>query len=342
MVDQPSLTVFVSYSHDSDAHAAWVRKLAGLLEELPEFHVVFDQYDLRPGMDLTHFMDLAVKSDRVVVVVTPEYVRKATERVGGVGYEVSIISADVLANQLADRVVPLLRAGTQRPSFLQSKVYVDFANESRLAAAIEELRAALLQLPRAIRPGKKAPLAASPRSDVTAPPRQPVPQADLLDDLNRVNGELRASTRALESFGDTVDAIRAAGRWSSMIGLAVPAELSRAEVDAHRALREHRQLLDDVMGVAGDVHRNSNLPDEVRTRLGEVLDHLAELRDQAARAEPLLASMRNGLTAHGLTQTAEYLALTDSQRRVRIALRQYAELVRHLRSDIFWREPRQS
>src|ERR1051325_987339 len=96
-------------------------------------------------MDLTNFMDRSVKSDRIVVVITPEYVRKATERVGGVGYETSIISADVLANQFADRVVPIIRMGAHQPAFLQSRVYVNFTDDQRFGTALQELRDALLQ-----------------------------------------------------------------------------------------------------------------------------------------------------------------------------------------------------
>lgn len=167
------LTVFVSYSHDSDTHATWVQKLADALEEMPAFHVIFDRYDLRPGMDLTNFMDRSAKSDRIVVVITPEYVRKATRRIGGVGYETSIISADVLANQLADRVVPIVRSGMQQPVFLQSKVYVNFADETRFGAALRELRDALLQVPRATRPPKRngddIPASAESEPDATLP-----------------------------------------------------------------------------------------------------------------------------------------------------------------------------
>lgn len=48
--------VFLSYSHDDEAHLSWVRNLAETLE-LGAVHVTFDQWNLQLGMDLTHFME---------------------------------------------------------------------------------------------------------------------------------------------------------------------------------------------------------------------------------------------------------------------------------------------
>jgi hypothetical protein len=151
----PPLTVFVSYTHESESHNVWVRRLANGIEEFAEFHVLFDGYDLHAGKDLTHFMERSLAADRVVVVITAAYVDKATKRDGGVGYESSVISAELLDDQLADRFVPVLREGLARPAFLRSKVYVDFRDDNLFEEALLELRAALLHLPTAQRPPKK-------------------------------------------------------------------------------------------------------------------------------------------------------------------------------------------
>lgn len=146
--------MFVSYAHDSDEHSAWVKRLADALEQRPDFNVVFDQYELHGGKDLTHFMERGVASDRIVVVVTPGYSKKAETRTGGVGYEASIISAELLGNQLADRFVPVLRSGDERPTFLKSKVFVDFRRDSEFEGAFRKLVAALQRTPAAVRPAK--------------------------------------------------------------------------------------------------------------------------------------------------------------------------------------------
>jgi hypothetical protein len=133
----------------------WVRRLADAIEEMREFHVIFDGYALHGGKDVTHFMDQGLTAERVVVVITPEYVRKATARIGGVGYESNVISAELLNDQLADRYIPVLRAGMQQPTFLRSKLYVDFRDDSRFDLALNDLRSALLRLAPAERPTKK-------------------------------------------------------------------------------------------------------------------------------------------------------------------------------------------
>lgn len=149
------LSVFVSYSRDSDIHRKWVERLANALEPMREFHVVFDGYELHAGKDLTHFMERGVTSDRVVVVITPEYVRKATARVGGVGYESSVISSALFQDQLTDRFVPVLREGIEIPPFLRTKLYVDFRDDDRFESALAELRSALLRLAPLRRPSKE-------------------------------------------------------------------------------------------------------------------------------------------------------------------------------------------
>lgn len=148
------VTVFISYARESAVHNEWVKQLADTLEKLPDFTVVFDQYDLHAGKDLTHFMERGLQCQRVVAVITPEYVRKAGVRSGGVGYESSVISADVLADQLSARVVPVLRSGNDRPPFLRSKLFVDFRTDARYDVSFAELRHALLGSPMARRPLK--------------------------------------------------------------------------------------------------------------------------------------------------------------------------------------------
>jgi hypothetical protein len=68
--------VFISYSHDSDDHKAWVRKLAEDLR-LNGVDATIDQWEVGPGTDLVAFMEREVTtSDRVVVICTPPLCRK--------------------------------------------------------------------------------------------------------------------------------------------------------------------------------------------------------------------------------------------------------------------------
>src|SRR5580765_6707460 len=136
-------SVFVSYARESAEHNSWVRRLADALERLPEFRLTFDQYELHAGRDIPQFMERGLACERIVVVVTPEYVRKATSRVGGVGFESSVIAAELASDALADRFVPVLRDGLKVPAYLMSKLYVDFREDRKFETALAELVSAL-------------------------------------------------------------------------------------------------------------------------------------------------------------------------------------------------------
>jgi hypothetical protein len=236
----------MSYSRDSQERVAWVTRLADLLERRREFHVIFDEYDLHGGRDLTHFMERGVRSDRVVVVVTPEYVRKAEGRHGGVGYESSIISADVLREQLADRVVPVLRLGNNRPAFLESKVFIDFRDDARFEKACSELIAALNRAPAAERPAKTTvgraarPTQGHRASPASAPADGPRPLVVLRCDANGERNPL--ALPSVENIGDApaanvkiedikVTGARGAGTFRE-IDILRPGEVREAVFDA--------------------------------------------------------------------------------------------------------------
>jgi|GEM_PF-5861978 len=149
-------TVFVSYSWDSEEHKQWVLSVAEALHREPDIDVVFDQFDVWPGKDLTHFMEQGLKCERVVVVSTPSYVSKSRDRVGGVGYECSLITADLVKDMGQDTFIPVLRAGEDVPAFLGTKLRLDFRDSSRFEESMERLIAAIRREPEARRPGKHA------------------------------------------------------------------------------------------------------------------------------------------------------------------------------------------
>ena len=83
-------TVFISYSHDNAEHTEWILSLSkDLLENGVD--VILDQYELSAGKEMTFFMERAVLADKILIILTPEYNSKATNRKGGVGFELSLI-----------------------------------------------------------------------------------------------------------------------------------------------------------------------------------------------------------------------------------------------------------
>lgn len=138
--DAPS--VFISYSWDNDEHKAWVLSLAEKLAQ-NYIYVYLDRYDLTAGKDMTHFMENAVsKSRHVLIILTPNYKLKAEKRKGGVGYETSIITAEIFKSTLSDKFIPILKNGTAEtsvPTFLGTKINIDMTNDSIFKESFEQL-----------------------------------------------------------------------------------------------------------------------------------------------------------------------------------------------------------
>ncbi len=66
--------VFISYSHDSEEHKAWVADLARFLIS-NGIDVVIDAWNLRRGEDIPKFMEDGLSSaDRVLMICTERYV----------------------------------------------------------------------------------------------------------------------------------------------------------------------------------------------------------------------------------------------------------------------------
>ncbi|WP_018343897.1 toll/interleukin-1 receptor domain-containing protein [Cytophaga aurantiaca] len=124
--------VFISYSWDDEQHKEWVLNLANRLCS-DGIDVILDRFYLKAGKNLPHFVEQSIeKSERIIIVFTPNYKLKADKRVGGVGYEYSIMNSDLYNNQTDnEKVIPVLRAGSQEesiPTFMQQFIHIDTRN----------------------------------------------------------------------------------------------------------------------------------------------------------------------------------------------------------------------
>jgi predicted transcriptional regulator len=195
--------VFVSYSHDSPQHKSWVLDLATRLRS-SGVDAVIDQWDLRPGDDLAHFMETQLTAaDRVLMVCTEKYVQKANAGVGGVGYEKMIVTAALLARIDSNKVIPLIRqaAGASLPTFLQTKLYLDFSRPDQFEFSFDELVRTLHDAPLF----EKPPITKSP---FPAVPKSPVPTKDGLKELMAVvTREFEANSGAYLHYTKLVSAI---------------------------------------------------------------------------------------------------------------------------------------
>jgi len=141
-MDSPAPRVFVSYSHDSQAHKDWVLKLATRLVA-NGVDVILDQWDLSLGGDLPRFMEAGlVGANRILAVCTSAYTEKANMGSGGVGYEKMILTAQLMQDTSSERIIPVVRDNEAKPpvpTFLASKVYVDFRDDAIYESSYAEL-----------------------------------------------------------------------------------------------------------------------------------------------------------------------------------------------------------
>jgi hypothetical protein len=132
---------FVSYSYDSPEHKAWVLKLAMDLRS-NGVDVTLDQWDLKPGQDMAAFMaDGVAKSDRVLLICSENYVRRAEKGSGGVGYERLVITSELVSDIDTRKFLPVIRNSSARrlPHFLGPRLYVDFTADAEYSVKLEEI-----------------------------------------------------------------------------------------------------------------------------------------------------------------------------------------------------------
>jgi hypothetical protein len=134
--------VFISYSHDNKNHVRWVLRLATNLVE-NGVDVRLDLWDLHPGDDVADFMERSVfESDRVLIVCTPVYSSKANTGTGGVGYEKTIVTGEIVRNVGTNKFIPILRNSSDEnllPRCLSSRLFIDFRSDDEYEVKLEEL-----------------------------------------------------------------------------------------------------------------------------------------------------------------------------------------------------------
>ncbi len=134
--------VFISYSHDSQEHKDWVKKLATDLRENMGVDVILDQWDLRIGSDLSLFMEQGLSSSKLVLCIcSDKYVEKANAGKGGSGYEKMIMVAPLLSDTSNEYIIPIKRNNKVNgmPTFLGTKLYIDFDNDELYLEKLSEL-----------------------------------------------------------------------------------------------------------------------------------------------------------------------------------------------------------
>lgn len=173
--------VFISYSHDSQDHKKWVLELASRLRN-NGIDAILDQFELQPGDDIPHFVETHLISSRKILMICSEkYVEKANKGEGGVGYEKMIITANLLKRIDENKVIPIIRqvAATDVPTFLKSKLYINFSQEDDYEFSYDEL----------VRTIHNSPLFSKPA--IGNNPFVPIRKEKLNDDIKLINSVLK-------------------------------------------------------------------------------------------------------------------------------------------------------
>jgi len=167
-------TVFISYSWDNEEHKKWVLNLADKLTENGGVYVILDRYDLKAGKAMTQFMEKAVnQADKVLLIMTPNYKDKADNRVGGVGYEYSMITQELYEKQDNEKFIPIRREGKYdecAPKFLKQYISHDMTNDATFESDFNYLLRIIYDEPEIKRPtlGKKPTFVSKTKTSISA------------------------------------------------------------------------------------------------------------------------------------------------------------------------------
>ena len=147
--------VFISYSHDTPAHKRWVGEIAIKLVE-NGIDVRLDQWDLSLGDDLPKYMERSVTEvDRVLMICTEPYVRKADDGEGGAGYEAMIVTGELVSNLGTSKFIPVIRqeaGSTLLPKSVSTRFYINLSEGQDFEGQFQRLLKELHNVPELAKP----------------------------------------------------------------------------------------------------------------------------------------------------------------------------------------------
>ncbi len=250
--------VFMSYSHDSHEHKKWVGELASKLVE-NGIDVILDQWDLGLGDDVPKFMEKSVsEADRVLMVCTETYVKKADAGKGGVGYEAMVVTGELIRDLGTSKFIPVIRqisGESVLPKAVGTRFYVNLSDGQQLEEQFEILLRELHQVPVTVKPllGKN-PFATQP-SGIEVPIKMEANTAipDIREynkDVKRVyqtalliarQGDLVAWRRIVRQAKEPIS--QALLRWRQKYEPALPREIKDMQIAALEGMSSYAALM---------------------------------------------------------------------------------------------------
>ena len=172
----PRVKAFMSYAWSSDAQEDWVLDLANRLVS-DGVEVVFDKWDLKVGHDAHAFMEKMVTDPmvtKVMMICDRTYKEKADGRMGGVGKETTILTAEIYEKTEQNKYAALITERDEYgkgyvPAYYGGRQYIDFTDPTQTETKYQELLRWLFDKPKHVRPklGKAPAFITDPDAVVT-------------------------------------------------------------------------------------------------------------------------------------------------------------------------------
>lgn len=133
--------VFITYCWEDDIHTSWVHNLSEDLEKAG-FDIIIDVKQPL-GIELNKFMEQTIiNADKILIIATPDYKDRADNRKYGVGYETSLVTADLIKDQNRIKFIPIIRKGSKDdcyPNYLGNRKGLPMTEKDDYAKALKEL-----------------------------------------------------------------------------------------------------------------------------------------------------------------------------------------------------------
>lgn len=146
--------VFISYARTNSQHVERIVNFANKLRD-HGIDAKLDEWDLKVGHDINHFMEEKIKSEAeyVLLILNKEFVEKADKRKDGVGKEIQLISEEVYDDVKQEKVIPIVwerdnEGNSYLPRFLKSRYFIDLSSEEKMGENYELLLRTLYDKPK--------------------------------------------------------------------------------------------------------------------------------------------------------------------------------------------------
>ena len=137
---EKTIRTFVSYSWDGEEHRDWIYQLVTKLREIYGIDAVFDGILQKNNLNRM-MVEQTDQADKIIIVITDKYAKKAEEFNGGVGTETQLFLNYIIPKP--EKLVVIKKGNVDIPLAFQGFEYIDFTNgitESNMEKLVLKLK----------------------------------------------------------------------------------------------------------------------------------------------------------------------------------------------------------